>query len=597
MDTFEQLPRWEQRFRAARFTLPAWAKQAPERCVFVSDRTGTAQVYFWDRSLGEVRQMTDRPSGARHCAVESSGRALWWFADTDGDEFGQWMRQPLDGGPAAPAAPGTGKSWPSGLAMGLADHTLLGCSTEEGTSIHLVLPDGKTRDLYRHKEAAYAVDLSRSLDLAVIAHSEHGDLWDLGVRVLDLRGAPVADIATGGEGLQAIGFAPVLGDSRLLLLHHLDDRWEPVIVDPHSGEQSDISLRLPGDLQVEWCAGGSALLIQQDHQARSRLYRYDLTARQLTELPVPSGTIEHARARPDGDVWLLRSSSAQPPQLTSLASAPGFPSGLLPPESVAAQDLWADGPGGPVHALVSLPPGTAGPCPAVFLLHGGPDEHDQDAFDPVVAAWVDHGFAVIRVNYRGSTGYGPAWTEALRQAVGLTELEDVAAIRSLAVEQGLVDPGRLVLAGWSWGGYLTLLGLGTQPTDWAVGLAGAPVADPAAAYRDSMEEIRALDRSLFGGTPDEVPDRYRAASPSTYLDSVRSPVLVIAAANDARCPPGQIEAYAKALSQRGVPCAYHLTDDGHSTTSTDNRVALFRLQLEFAVTHLRPAGSPAGQTV
>ncbi|GAA0369693.1 prolyl oligopeptidase family serine peptidase [Streptomyces olivoreticuli] len=580
-------PRWEQRFRAPRYTLPAWAKSAPQRCAFVSDLSGIAQVYCWDRTAGSIRQVTDRPSGTQSCAIEASGRAVWWFADADGDEYGQWMRQPFEGGPDTPAAPSTGLYWPSGLAVGLEDHALLGCSTEDGAAVHLVLPGGATRLLYRHEEPAFAVDLSRALDLAVIAHSERGDLWDLGVRVLGTDGSTVADLADDEGGLEAVGFSPVRGDARLLLQHQRDDRWEPVIFDPRTGERTEIGLGLPGDVTVEWFQDARSLLVVHDHEARSTAYRYDLRGGGLTRLDTPPGTIEHARTRPDGDAWLLWSSSSRPPAFRGLLDDPKFPAPRqVPPLTAEARDLWVDGPGGRIHALLSTPDTGEGPYPTVFLLHGGPDEADQDAFDPTVAAWVDHGFAVVRVNYRGSTGYGQAWTEALRARVGLTELEDVAAVRRWTVEHGIADPRRMVLSGWSWGGYLTLLALGTQPDDWALGLAGTPVADCADAHRQAMEEIKALDRSLFGGSPDEVPERYREASPVTYVDAVRAPVLICAGTNDARCPVDQARAYAERLAERGVPHQFHCYDAGHSVTDVAERVALFRRQLDFVRAHL-----------
>ncbi|MFD0382318.1 hypothetical protein ACFQ2B_07295 [Streptomyces stramineus] len=177
--------------------------------MFVGDASGVAQVYCWDRAAGTLRQVTDRPSGTQQCAIEASGEAVWWFADAGGDEYGQWMRQPFEGGPDEPAVPSTGLYWPSGLAVGLGGHALLGCSTEEGVAVHLVLPGGSARTLYRHDEPAFAVDLSRSLDLAVIAHSERGDLWDLGVRILAAAdGSTVADLADDEGGLEAVGFSP-----------------------------------------------------------------------------------------------------------------------------------------------------------------------------------------------------------------------------------------------------------------------------------------------------------------------------------------------------------------------------------------------------
>ena len=155
----------------------------------------------------------------------------------------------------------------------------------------------------------------------------------------------------------------------------------------------------------------------------------------------------------------------------------------------------------------------------MFSLHGGPHAADEDRFSPMRAAWVDAGFAVVEVNYRGSTGYGSAWRDAIEGRPGLTELEDVAAVLDHCVADGLVDPARCVVEGWSWGGYLALLAVGTQPERWAAGIAGVPVADYLTAYADEMEQLRAFDRALFGGSPEELPEVYRAASPLTYVDA------------------------------------------------------------------------------
>lgn len=182
-----------------------------------------------------------------------------------------------------------------------------------------------------------------------------------------------------------------------------------------------------------------------------------------------------------------------------------------------------EGPGGRVHALIQKPAGTTGPLPTVFDIHGGPTWHDSDSFAVSPAAWVDHGYAVVRINYRGSTGYGREWTDALKHRVGLIELEDIAVVREWAVTSGLADPARLILTGGSWGGYLTLLGLGTQPDAWTLGIAAVPVADYVTAYHDEMEALKAMDRTLLGGTPEEVPERFEASSPSPTSTRSRPP--------------------------------------------------------------------------
>ncbi|MFE4538222.1 prolyl oligopeptidase family serine peptidase [Streptomyces scopuliridis] len=590
------MPEWEKRFRAPRVSLPDWAEDAPERALFVSNATGTYELYAWDRATGEQRQATDRPNGTTDGVLSLDGEWIWWFSDTDGDEFGVWMRQRFAAGADAagdePAVPGLGPSYPAGLALGRDGTAVVGRSTDEdGSTLHVVRPGEEPVEIYRHRESAGVGDLSHDGSLLAIEHTEHGDAMHSAVRVLRLDGSVVAqlDDTEGGTrelGLEVLGFAPVEGDSRLLIGHQRRGRWEPVVWNPLTGEETDLAIELPGDVNAEWYPDGSGLLVAHSFEARSELWRYDFAKSALIQVETPAGTVSGATARPDGSVEYLWSSAARPPEVRSTAGGVVLdPPGPAAPASVPVEDAWVEGPGGRVHALVQRPEGE-GPFPTVFEIHGGPTWHDSDAFAAGPAAWVDHGFAVVRVNYRGSTGYGREWTDALKHRVGLIELEDIAAVREWAVESGLADPAKLVLAGGSWGGYLTLLGLGTQPDAWSVGLAAVPVADYVTAYHDEMEALKAMDRTLLGGTPEEVPERFAASSPLTYVDAVRAPVYISAGVNDPRCPIRQVENYVDRLAARGAVHEVYRYDAGHGSLVVEERIKQVRLELEFAVKHL-----------
>ncbi|WOT36301.1 S9 family peptidase [Streptomyces coeruleorubidus] len=590
----ERMPDWEKRFRAPRVSLPDWAEEAPDRSLFVSNATGTYELYAWDRKTGGQRQVTDRPNGTTDGVLSPDGAWIWWFDDKDGDEFGVWRRQPFTGGPDELAAEGLDASYPAGLALGRDGRTaVVGRSTDEdGTTIHLVRTGEDPVEIYRHRESAGVGDLSRDGSLIAIEHTEHGDAMHSALRVLRTDGTPIADLddTEGGTrelGLEVLGFAPVDGDTRLLIGHQRRGRWEPLVWDVASGEETDLALELPGDVSAEWYPDGSGLLIAHSFEARSELFRYDLASRALTEIPTPPGTVSGATARPDGSVEYMWSSAAEPSAVRSTAGGVVLdPPGMKSPGSVPVEDVWVEGPGGRIHALVQKPQGTTGPLPTVFDIHGGPTWHDSDSFAAGPAAWVDHGYAVVRVNYRGSTGYGRAWTDALKHRVGLIELEDIAAVREWAVTSGLADPERLVLTGGSWGGYLTLLGLGVQPDAWALGIAAVPVADYVTAYHDEMEALKAMDRTLLGGTPEEVPDRFEASSPLTYVDQVKAPVYISAGVNDPRCPIRQIENYVKRLEARGAVHEVYRYDAGHGSLVVDERIKQVRLELEFAERYL-----------
>ncbi|MEU9204264.1 prolyl oligopeptidase family serine peptidase [Streptomyces sp. NPDC048332] len=605
----DSVPAWEQRFRAPRVSLPDWAQDAPDRALFVSNATGTYELYAWDRSTGGQRQVTDRPNGTTDGVLTPDGEAVWWFSDTDGDEFGVWMRQPFGaGGEAAvdePAAPGLGPSYPAGLAIGRDGTAVIGRSTDEdGTTVHVVRPGAAPAEIYRHRESAGVGDLSHDGSLIALEHTEHGDAMHSALRVVRPDGTAVAELddTEGGTkelGLTVLGFAPVAGDTRLLVGHQRRGRWEPMIWDPVAGTETDLAIDLPGDVGAEWYPDGSALLVEHGFEARSELWRYGPAAADgtLERVETPAGSVSGATARPDGTVEYLWSSAAEPPVVRSTTGAVVLdPPGAKAPVSVPVEDVWVDGPGGRIHALVQRPAAPAeGPFPTVFEIHGGPTWHDSDAFAAGPAAWVDHGYAVVRVNYRGSTGYGRAWTDALKHRVGLIELEDIAAVREWAVKSGLADPAKLVLAGGSWGGYLTLLGLGTQPGDWAVGLAAVPVADYVTAYHDEMEALKAMDRTLLGGTPEEVPERFEASSPLTYVDAVRAPVYISAGVNDPRCPIRQVENYVDRLKGRDAVHEVYRYDAGHGSLVVEERIKQVRLELDFAQRHLGdPAGASSG---
>jgi acetyl esterase/lipase len=583
--------------------LLAWAEDAPDRCLYVSNPTGVDELYAWSRLIDEHRQVTDRAEGTYVAAVHPTGEWIWWFDDDRGDEFGVWRRQPFAGGPDTAAAPGVEPGYPAGLALGRTGLAAVGRSGPGGATIHLGGGERPFSVVYEHAEDAQVVDLSRDETLLAIEHSEHGDSRHRALRVFRVDAAGAGDISADGNpeappvigelwdgpgrALRGVGFSPVPGDSRLLVLHERAGRALPLLWDPVAGVEQELPIDLPGEVSPDWYPDGNALLLLHSYQARSELYRFEPATSALDRIATPPGTISGATARPDGTVEYLWSSSKEPP---ALRSADGRivlrPPGPVAPPSVRAEDLFVEGAGGRVHALVSRPESGSAPYPTVMSLHGGPAAHDQDSFRPSVAAWVDAGFAVVRVNYRGSDGYGAAWRDAIEGRPGLTELEDVAAVRAAVVSSGLADPERLVLAGASWGGYLALLGLGTLPDLWTLGIAAAPLADYLAAYEDEMEALRAYDRALLGGSPEQVPATYRACSPITYVADVRAPVLVLAGVNDPRCPLRQIENYLARLAELGRGHEVYRYDAGHGSLVVEERIRQQAAMLNFALKHL-----------
>ncbi len=574
---------WRRRFRAPRFSFPVWARDLPEHLVYGSNHEGTFEVYALDLRTGTERRVTSRPEGTGYrvpSRIDPAGETIWWWDDAGGSEFGVWRTQPF-GGDRSRAATDLAPAYSAGLVVGTGC-AVVGRSTDRGVEIHLAA-EGGSKQLYAHREHARVVSLSADEQLVAIEHSEHGDARNSAVRILDHAGTAVAELWDGpGQGLDARRWSPLAGDARLLIMHDRTGQSRPLIHDVRSGEQHEIRLDLPGEVEADWYPDGRALIIAHEHRGHSELYRHDLASGELRRLPTPVGSISSVAVRPGGDLWISLSTSAEPLSLRTVSGATVFPRRPVDiPAGVAYREVEA----GRVHGFLAEPAAEP-PHPTIVIVHGGPEAHDRDSFSPTVQAWVDHGFAVACVNYRGSTGYGKAWRDAIKGRPGLTELQDIAAMHDALVALGVADPRRSIISGGSWGGYLTLLGLGVQPERWSLGIAGVPIGDYVAAFEDEMEPLKRYDAALFGGTPYEVPEIYAERNPITFVERVRAPVMLLVGRNDPRCPARSADLYIDRLRELGKSHEVYSFEAGHGSLRVEEQIRQTEAELAFAARHL-----------
>jgi dipeptidyl aminopeptidase/acylaminoacyl peptidase len=416
--------------------------------------------------------------------------------------------------------------------------------------------------------------------------AQDGDNIHRALLVIDPRtGAEVGRLADGSNrAISAFAWSPLPGDQRMLFGHERDDdRLRPGIWDVATGERTDLRIDLPGEVvPVDWWPDGRSLLLVHLFRGRERAYRYDLERGTLTDLPHPSGEVHGARVRPDGRVWLRVSSGDRASSLVDdagaevVAEAPG---GLREGRPYR-EWLFHNGAGDLVHGWLCTPAGD-GPFPTFLKVHGGPNWLYLDTWWPDVQSLVDEGFAVAMVNYRGSIGFGRAWRDHIVGNIGFPEVEDVVSGLDDLVGRGVADPGRVVIGGRSWGGYVTLLALGLHPDRFAAGIAGVPVGDYMASYDDSAPSLQAYDRSLVGGVVHEVPELVTERSPITYVDRVRAPLLVLVGEHDTRCVPGQVHRYVDALREAGGEVEVYSYEEGHSSYVVEEEVREWRTVLGF----------------
>ena len=158
------------------------------------------------------------------------------------------------------------------------------------------------------------------------------------------------------------------------------------------------------------------------------------------------------------------------------------------------------------------------------------------------------------------------------------------------IARGIGDPARVVIAGWSWGGYTTLMEIGKHPDRWVCAVAGVPVGDYEQAYEQESPLLQAYDRSLLGGEPKELPDLMRDRNPIRFADNVTVPVLFLIGENDSRCPFEQAMAYVDKIAARGHPYELYRYSTGHSSFDVDEEVRQQRVVLDFLARNV-PAAS------
>jgi len=232
----------------------------------------------------------------------------------------------------------------------------------------------------------------------------------------------------------------------------------------------------------------------------------------------------------------------------------------------------------PLNPAFQAPPGTLPPL--LTLVHGGPTAQASPAFASQVQFWTSRGFAVVDVDYGGSSGYGRAYRRELEGNWGVVDVEDVIAAAHYLTSSGRADPARTAIRGGSAGGYTVLAALCSSEV-FRAGADYYGISDMTVLARDTHKfESRYLD-SLIGPLP-QAQAVYDSRSPLNHLDGFKVPLIVFQGADDPVVPPNQSALIVEALRARGVPLAYLLyPGEGHGFRKPENIISSLQSELSF----------------
>lgn len=250
---------------------------------------------------------------------------------------------------------------------------------------------------------------------------------------------------------------------------------------------------------------------------------------------------------------------------------------------------------------LSRPRGAAGPVPLVLVVHGGPHSRDAWGLSPTHQWLANRGYAVLSVNFRGSTGFGKRFLTASYGEWGARMQDDLLDAVDWAVREGVADRARVAVMGASYGGYATLAALTMTPGVFACGVASAAMAN-LETFLDTLPPYwrpnAAIWHRRIGGDPATAEGRafLAARSPLTHVGRMTAPLLLGHGANDPRVKPAESERVVAAAQARGLPVVYAVfPDEGHGFARPANQVAWRALTEAFLAKHLGGRMEPVGR--
>ncbi len=240
------------------------------------------------------------------------------------------------------------------------------------------------------------------------------------------------------------------------------------------------------------------------------------------------------------------------------------------------------------------------PVPMVLLVHGGPWARDSWGYHPIHQWLANRGYAVLSVNFRGSTGFGKKFLNAGNRQWGAKMHDDLIDAVNWAVDQRIAQKDQVGIMGGSYGGYATLVGLTFTPEVFACGV---DIVGPSNLITllntvpPYWKPALKLFQTRVGDHTTEEGRRFlRSRSPLTYVDRIRRPLLIGQGANDPRVKQSESDQIVRAMKQKGIPVIYVLfPDEGHGFVRKENRLAFNAVVELFLAQHLGGRYEPIGK--
>ena len=543
------------------------------------------QAYLLPSDGGEARQLTKHATNISSPAWTPDGSAIY-FTATDATSNEERERTRLEGG-VTPFEEG-----------GKPRH-LWKVTVSSGTEQQIT--KGETSVLsYRLSRDGTRIALHRA-PTTLTADESLGEVW-----LMDASGDNARALTHNAVDESDAELSP--DNSQVLFRASANERFEPYynttlfVVPAAGGTPRMVASDFPYQVsRGSWAPDGRSIFVAANMGVHSEVFQIELNGRfkQLTDgrhlIPPAPGAwafvptagrivIQFDEPTRPGDVWTLPIAGGTPTRVTGAFDA--FERDFRLPREEKVE--WKSADGTTIEGLLIYPLDyDAGKrYPLVVQMHGGPDDSDKFSFG---TGWAEYfqvlaakGYAVFKPNYRGSTGYGSAFLRDIIGGYFKNQPLDVMTGVDALIKQGIADPDRLVVMGWSAGGHLTNK-LITFTDRFKAASSGAGVSNWTSMY--AQTDTRADRTVWFGGTPwqkNAPVDVYWEQSPLKYVANVKTPTLFIVGNNDPRVPKEQAIEMHRALKANGVPTKLLIVpEEGHTIFGLRHQLYKMNAELEW----------------
>jgi dipeptidyl aminopeptidase/acylaminoacyl peptidase len=226
------------------------------------------------------------------------------------------------------------------------------------------------------------------------------------------------------------------------------------------------------------------------------------------------------------------------------------------------------------------------PLPVIVMVHGGPESQYRPYYHFLIQYFLQHGYAVLSPNVRGSTGYGKAYSHLDDVEKRMDSVADLAHAAQWLKQQPSIDGERLVVYGGSYGGFMVLAALTQYPDLWAAGVDIVGISN-FVTFLENTSDYRRAHREAEYGSLAKDRDLLERISPIRHAERITAPLMVIHGANDPRVPLGEAEQLVEALRARQVPVEFLIFDDeGHGLVRLKNKLVAYPAVVAFLEQHL-----------